>query len=286
LIDLSIVIVNHNTRQMLLDCLESIYGRPQGITYEVIVVDNESSDGSVEAVREHYPQVRLIANPVGRYFSAGNNQGIAIAEGRYIFALNPDTLVLGDALSQLVKQMDADPTIGAGTTIQYSPDKQPLPNGSRQVTYGYLLFQYTFLGKLFPARLQAYRDWLWYKGWDRLSQQDVGVLPGSCIIASREVWAAIGGFPEELPIYFSEDYLTARVLQLGKRAVHLVTDGIIHYEGAATFETQTRKLSKRYLNMYLRSLVTYTGMVFGRFRQALLVVMLIPTWIVQRTKAK
>jgi hypothetical protein len=76
------------------------------------------------------------------------------------------------------------------------------------------------------------------------------------------------------------------VLQLGKRAVHLVTDGIIHYEGAATFETQTRKLSKRYLNMYLRSLVTYTGMVFGRFRQALLVVMLIPTWIVQRTKAK
>ena len=77
-----------------------------------------------------------------------------------------------------------------------------------------------------------------------------------------------------------------RVLRLGKRAVHLVTDGIIHYEGAATFEAGGRKLSKRYLSMYLRSLISYTGMVFGRAAQALLAVMIVPTWIVQRAKAK
>jgi len=286
MIDLSIVIVNHNTRELLLECLHSIYGRPQSVTYEVIVVDNESSDSSVEAVKERYPQVKLIANPVGRYFSAGNNQGIAIAQGRHIFALNPDTLVLGETLGQFVRQMDANPNIGAATTIQYLPGKQVLPNGSRQVTYGYLLFQYTFLGKVFPARLRAYRDWLWYRDWDRGTQQDVGVLPGSCIIASRETWAAIGGFPEKLPIYFSEDYLTMRVQKLGKRTVHLVTDGIIHYEGAATFEAGGRKLSKRYLNMYLHSLMTYTGMVFGRLAQALLTILLLPTWIVQWAKAK
>ncbi len=285
MIDLSIVIVNHNTRDLLLDCLQSIYGRPQGVTYEVIVVDNESQDGSVEAVREHYPQVKLVVNPVGRYFSAGNNQGIAIAEGRYIFALNPDTLVLGDTLAQLVSQMDAHPDIGAATTLQKLPDGTVLPNGSRQVTYPYLLFQYTFLGKLFPARLRAYRDWLWYDGWDRTTQQDVGVLPGSCIIASCEVWSAIKGFPEALPIYFSEDYLTAQVLKLGKRAVHLVTDGIIHYEGAATFEGGKRRLSRRYLSMYFRSLLTYTGMAFGRPAQFLLALLIAPTWLVQRTKA-
>src|SRR5688572_1266542 len=79
MIDLSIVIVNHNTRKMLLECLESIFGRPQSISYEVIVVDNESSDGSVEAVQTQFPQVKLIVNPIGRYFSAGNNQGIAVA---------------------------------------------------------------------------------------------------------------------------------------------------------------------------------------------------------------
>jgi GT2 family glycosyltransferase len=286
MIDVSIVIVNHNTCKMLLECLDSIFGRTQTVSYEVIVVDNESSDGSVEAVQAQFPQVKLIVNPIGRYFSAGNNQGIAVAQGRYIFALNPDTLVLGDTLGQLVRQMDTNPDIGAGTTLQYLPGNIVLLNGSRQVSYGYLLFQYTFLGKLFPARLAAYRDWLWYKGWDRTTEQDVGVLPGSCIIASREIWAAIGGFPEKLPIYFSEDYLTMRVLRLGKRAVHLVTDGIIHYEGAATFESGGRKLSKRYLNMYLWSLITYTGMVLGRPAQALLALMLVPTWIVQRAKAK
>jgi GT2 family glycosyltransferase len=154
------------------------------------------------------------------------------------------------------------------------------------VTFGYLLFQYTFLGKLLPGKLQAYRDWLWYNGWDRSTEQEVGVLPGSCIIASREVWAAIGGFPERLPIYFSEDYLTKRVQNLGKCTVHLVTDGIIHYEGAATFENRERKLSKRYLRLYFRSLLTYTNMAFGRPLQAILAVLLIPSWIVQRAKAK
>lgn len=286
MIDLSIVIVNHNTRDLLLDCLKSIYGRPQGMTYEVIVVDNESKDGSVEAVREHYPQVKLIVNPVGRYFSAGNNQGIAIAEGRYIFALNPDTLVLGDTLAQLVNQMDANPDIGAATTLQKLPDGTVLLNGSRLVTYPFLLFQYTFLGKLFPARLKAYRDWLWYAGWDRTTQQDVGVLPGSCIIASRETWAAINGFSEAFLIYFTEDYLTAKVLKLGKRAVHLVTDGIIHYEGAATFEGTKRRLSKRYLSMYFSGLLIYTRMVFGRPAQWLLALLIIPTWLVQRAQAK
>ncbi len=284
--DLSIVIVNHNTRQLLLECLELIFGREQSVTYEVIVVDNELSDGSVEAVQEQYPTVRLIVNPVGRYFSAGNNQGIAIAEGRYVLAMNPDMLVLGDTLGQLVRQMDDTPEIGAATTIQLSADKQPLPNGSRQVTYGYLLFQYTFLGKLFPGRLQSYREWLWYKGWDRTTEQEIGVLPGSCIIASRELWKASGGFPEQLLIYFSEDYLSKRFQQLGKRTVHLVSDGIIHYEGAATFEQGGRKLSKRYLNMYLRSLLIYTGMEFGRVRQAILAVMLVPTWVVQWLRAK
>ena len=285
MLDLSIVIVNHNTRQLLLDCLESIYGRAQDIGYEVIVVDNASSDGSAEAVQAQFPEVILIVNAVGRYFAGGNNQGIAVAQGRYILALNPDTLVLSDTLAQLVQQMDARLDIGAATTIQYTADKQVLPNGSRQVTYGYLLFQYTFLGKLFPHRLQAYRDWLWYADWDRMSEHEVGVLPGSCIIASREIWAAIGGFHEALLIYFTEDVLSAAVQALGKRTVYLVTDGIIHYEGAATFDSQTRTLTGRYLNMYLRSLLTYTALSFGRLAQALLAIMIVPTWIVQWLKA-
>jgi GT2 family glycosyltransferase len=283
--DLSIVIVNYNTRKLLLECLGSIYQKTHEIALECIVVDNASADGSVSAVEEHYPQVHVIANTVGRYFSAGNNQGIKIAHGRYVFALNPDTLVLGNTLTQLVRQLDANPDIGAATTIQYSPEMQIHLNGSRQVTFGYLIFQYTFLGKIFPGKLRAYRDWLWYKGWDRTTEHDVGVLPGSCIIAPRAVWETVHGFDERLPIYFTEDHFSQAVQKLHTRTVHLVTDGIIHYEGAATMEKQRRVYKARYLNMYLLGLLTYTGLIFGRLPTVLLAIMLIPTWIVQRARA-
>lgn len=286
MLDLSIVIVNHNTRQLLLECLESIYGRPQGITYEVIVVDNASPDGSVEAVRAQFPDAVVIANTTVGYFAEGNNQGIAVAQGRYILALNPDTLVLGGTLAQLVQQMDAHPDIGAATTIQYTADRQVLPNASRQVTYGYLLFQYSFLGKLFPRRLQAYRDWLWYEGWDRTIEREVGVMPGSCIIAAQATWKAVGGFNEKLLMYFTEDQLSGAVQRLGKRTAYLVTDGIVHYEGASTFDSVTRVRTARALNLYFRDLLAYTALIFGRPAQFLLAIMILPTWIVQRLKAR
>ena len=286
MLDLSIVIVNYNTRQLLLECLESIFGRVQQVSYEVIVVDNASADGSAEAVRAQFPDVVVIANTTGRYFAGGNNQGIKVAQGRYVLALNPDTLVLGDTLAQLVHHLDTHPDIGAATTIQYTADMQVLPNASRQVTYGYLLFQYTFLGKLFPGRLQAYRDWLWYAGWDRTTERDVGVMPGSCIIASQETWRSVQGFNEALLMYFTEDQLSGAVQRLGKRTVYLVTDGIVHYEGASTFHQETRTRTARSLNLYFHDLLAYTRLVFSRPAQVFLSLMIMPTWIFQRLMAR
>ena len=285
-VDLSVVIVNYNTRPLLLDCLRSILDQEHRITIECIVVDNASSDGSAEAVRERFPQVRLIANPTRRYFSDGNNQGIEAARGRYVVTLNPDMVVLGDTLAQLVRQMDAHPDIGAATTTTFFPDRRLQLNGSRAVTLGYLLFRYTFIGKLFARRLRAYEEWLWYGDWDRATVRDIEVLPGCCIIAPKAVWTAVGGYDERLPMYFSDNYLSRAVQRLGRRTVYLVSDGIIHYEGASTRGPNRRVLSARALNVYLRDLLTYTGLVFGRPAQALLAVLLIPTWIVQRLKAR
>src|SRR5262249_42830043 len=153
----------YNTRQLLLDCLESIFRSDQSISLDSIVVDNVSSDGSAEAAQAKFPQVEVIASEKNTYFSAGNNLGIERARGRYIMALNPDTAIQGKTLGQLVRQMDANPQIGAATTNLYFPDRALQRTGSRFVTFGYLLFNYTFIGKLFPSRTQAYNDWLWYK---------------------------------------------------------------------------------------------------------------------------
>lgn len=286
-IDLSIVIVNHNTRDLLLGCLASIYETSHAISIECIVVDNASSDGSVEAVKSAFPQVQIIANAQGRYFSAGNNQGIMTARGRYIIALNPDMIVLGNSLAQLVHQMEADPDIGAATTVMYFPDHRLQYNGSREVTLKYLILQYTFVGKLFPGGFQKSRAWLWYADWDRMTARSIGVLPGSCIIAPRAIWQAVRGFNERLPMYFSDDYLSRIVRTLGKRTMYLISDGIVHYEGSTT-TTRTgsqKTLTRQYLRMYFRDLLTYTDLVFGPVAQILLGILLIPTFAVQFLKA-
>jgi GT2 family glycosyltransferase len=279
--DLSVVLVNYNTRQLLLGCLASVYQSADrsALRLECIVIDNASADGSLEAVRAQFPQVRLIANPENLYFSAAYTQGVNLAAGRYIVAINSDMLIKGETLVQLVQQMEADPGIGAATTTMFFPDGRLQRNGARFTPYGYLLLNYTFLGKLFPGRLRAFNDWLWYRDWDRCTPRRIDVLPGSCIIAPQAVWQATGGFDARMLMYFSDDYLSRAVQKLGKQTVYLVSDGIVHYEGASA-----KQMSAWALRTYLRDLLVYTRLVYGRAAQIVLALLLIPTWIVMRRK--
>lgn len=106
-IDVSIVLVNWNTQDLLRDCLCSIYQETRAVPFETIVVDNNSNDGSREMIQTEFPQVKLIANQENRGFAAANNQGMRIAEGRYILLLNSDTVVCASAIDKVVKYADA-----------------------------------------------------------------------------------------------------------------------------------------------------------------------------------
>jgi GT2 family glycosyltransferase len=121
--DLSIVIVNWNGLAVLRNCLRSIFEKPQGLAFEVIVVDNASHDASVEVVQREFPQVIILRNQQNLGFAAANNQAFAVARGRYILLLNNDTLVLEDTLAKSVLYLDANPGVGAlGCRIEY-PDR-------------------------------------------------------------------------------------------------------------------------------------------------------------------
>jgi GT2 family glycosyltransferase len=286
--DLSIVIVNYNGRKYILDCLESICQKNGPVTVECIVVDNASTAGSVDAIRQRFPDVRIIANRENRFFSAANNQGIEAAQGRYVMILNPDTLVKGDTLTQLVRQMETRPEIGAATTTTFFLDGELQRNGSHFVTFGYLLFNYTLLGKLWPKRRAAYNDWLWYPDWDRTTEKQIDILPGYCILASKETWQAVGGLQPELSMYFSDDYVSRAVQHLGKQTVYLISDGIVHYEGTSTrdaIDTKVKRYRASIIRIYLHDLLVYTRLVFGRPAQVLLAVLLIPTWAGLHLKA-
>ncbi|MHB8628247.1 MAG: glycosyltransferase family 2 protein [Aggregatilineales bacterium] len=281
MIDLSIVIVNYNTRQLLLDSIASIRQHSANLSIEVIIVDNASTDDSPDAVRAQFPDVKLLANHANQYFSAANNQGIAAAQGRYVLALNPDTLIRGNALRQLVDYMERHETVGAATTTMFFPANTLQRNGSQNVTFEYLVFHYTVIGKLLKSRAQALNTRLWYPEWDRTSEREVGVLPGSAIIAKRAVWLSAGGFHEAMRMYFSDDYLSICIRRHGKKTVFVPTDGITHYENAST-----RQVSRRALNLYFRDLLAYTRLVFGRPAQIALAILLLPTWLAQWIKSK
>ena len=126
--DLSIIIVSWNTRQILEDCLKSIYSNPPAGDFEILVIDNCSSDGSAEMVKAFFPQARLIVNTTNLGFAGANNQGIRLSQGRYILLLNSDTLVKPGAFETLVRFMDDNLKVGVSGARLFNQD------GSLQVS--------------------------------------------------------------------------------------------------------------------------------------------------------
>lgn len=122
--DVSILIVNYNTCELTVDCLRSVYASETEYTYEIMVIDNNSTDESVETIRELFPQVKLIENTENTGFAKANNQGMEAAQGRYVLLLNSDTVIQQDTLQTMVAFMDHNPIIGA------SGCKIILPDGS------------------------------------------------------------------------------------------------------------------------------------------------------------
>ena len=132
--DLSIIIVSYNTKKLLLGCIQSIEKHTQGVDYEVIVVDNASTDGSADLVRRlslKKSDVRVIENTINKGFAAANNQGIKIAKGKYILLLNSDTKILENTLLKMISWMDKNEKVGVSTCKLLNADR------SIQATGGY-----------------------------------------------------------------------------------------------------------------------------------------------------
>jgi GT2 family glycosyltransferase len=249
---LSVVIVNYNTWADLRACLaalEKCAPRPQ-----VIVVDN---DGSASAIPRVYPWAEYLPQPENRWFCGGNNVGIAAARGEYVLLLNPDTIPQAGALDALVAFMDAHPEY-TGATIQLRyPDGAIQRTCSQIPTYSYLLLNHTPLGWLLrSARMRANMR-QWYHGWDRASDRDVAVLPGSCLLMRRAGLC----LDDALLLYFPEDDLARRFA--GSKFRFLAGPHIIHREKAATRSWLATQV-------YFRDLIVYTRKHHGAAQAALL----------------
>lgn len=251
--DLSIIIVSWNTRSLLDACLRSLAAGAGGLTLETIVVDNASSDGTPAWVAEHFPQVRLIANPGNLGFAQANNQALAVCRGRFILLLNPDTEVIADALPALVRWAEAHPEVGLIGPQLRSPDGRIQFVCARSTPTALDWFYYTSgLGRLFGQTRLFGKLMLSY--WDHADSREVEALAGAAMLLPRRTLEVVGGLDESWPMYLEDLDYCARVRRAGWPIHYLASAVIVHHGGQSSQQvsTLTRLLSLGALDLFFR----------------------------------
>ena len=264
--DVSIVIVNYNTKVLLCDCLDSIFSLTKRIDFEVIVVDNASSDGSETYVRERFPSILWVNSGSNLGFGRANNLGVERAMGKYIFFLNSDTILLNDAVSLFFDHMESNrEKESLGVLGAYLLDK----NGNVNISFGY-----------FPTPIREFA-YLWRKLCHKsieVSNSDkyVECISGADMFIPRELFLKIGGFDPQIFMYYEETDLQYRLSKIDVNRKVITGPRIIHLEGGS-FKSKGLSLNRFRMaqssyNYYLRK--HYCGFKYFTFKLSLLIVRL------------
>ena len=223
---LSIIIVNWNTCDITRDCLRSLRRQVSGIAHEVIVVDNASSDGSVEMIRREFPEVRLIVNDDNLGFGRANNQAMRVARGRYFFLLNSDTLAIDDSIQRLVAFIERDSQVGiAGCKLLFE-DLSLQGSCSRFTSIRVALLEDLMLYKFLSRRRQG--ELLLGGYWPHDRARDVDAVWGAAMMVRREVFEQTGGFDERIFMYGEDLEWCMRVHDAGWRITFTPDCRIVH----------------------------------------------------------
>jgi len=230
MVDLSICIVTYNAKDLLLGCLKSVYNNLDHVNAEVVLVDNASTDGSIEAVRELWPDVQIIKNTENLGFVKPTNQAMKISRGRYVLWLNNDTIVLDNALAKLVEFMDTNPLVGICGPKVLNRDGTVQNQCRRGFPTPWNIFAYlTGLSRLFPNSPRFAGYLMTYFDEDQVHEVDA--VSGSCLLVRREVINQIGYLDEDYYAYGEDLDYCARAKKAGWKIYYYPRAEIIHYGG-------------------------------------------------------
>ena len=256
--DVSIIIVNWNTCKITCDCLDSIYTQGSLLDFEVILVDNASSDDSVEVISREFPQVKLIANNTNRGFAAANNQGIIIATGEYVLLLNSDTIVLDKAIDktyQYFQKLENVAVVGC----QVWEDEHTIQKTCFKFYNPWILFCVnTGLAKLFRYSKCLGGDTMLY--WDRKTSREVDVVSGMFMMVKKEAISQIGLLDEAFFIYCEEADWCYRFKKAGWKNLFWTGAKIVHLEGGGK---SSKLVSVKMETQKVKSILIYIGKHFG-----------------------
>ncbi|USG61310.1 glycosyltransferase family 2 protein [Sneathiella marina] len=253
----SVIIVNWNVRDMVLDCIGSIIEQTRS-TYEIIVVDNDSSDGSVDAIKDKFSSVKIIANDSNRGFAAANNQALAVSQGEYVLLLNPDTLVVDNAIDKMLQWIQQDSSIGCGGCQVFESE-----NVIQNTCFSDMTVWSTFLVLTGLARVsKSSRFWgkPHYYWWDRRTEMEVDVVSGMFMLVPRKVLEEVGGMDDDFFVYAEEADWCRRIRAHGYRCVFTPLTHVVHRDGGNKSTDQI--LAKMYVQLQKSKLI-YARKYYG-----------------------
>jgi GT2 family glycosyltransferase len=246
-VDVSVVIVNWNTKDLLEKCLRSVYDTVPPLSFEVIVVDNASIDGSADMVADLFPQVALIRSNVNLGYSAGSNLGMMSASGEFVLLMNPDAELKAQAVQRMVEFARGNPRIAVVGPKLLNPDGSLQKNGRRFTTWWREVLGMT---KLY---------WLWVRlypeaDWGRVNfdiPARVDEVSGACMFIRKSVIDEVGGFDERFFMYYEEVDWCRRMAQAGWEVYYLPTAEVIHHQASSAKKTKLFASRVAYRSQYL-----------------------------------
>lgn len=264
----SIIIVSYNVRYYIEQCLNSVLRSVPDA--QIFVVDNDSSDGSVEYLRKHFPNIEIIANDFNAGFGCANNMALAKSTGKYILFLNPDTVVAERTIPGCIEYMEAHPETGAvGVRMQYGNGQFALESRRSLPTPSVSFWHMTGLGRLFKRSRLFARYHLTYM--DSSKECPIEVVSGAYMFVRKEALDKTGGFDESFFMYGEDIDLSFRILQQGYKNCYLPLP-ILHYKGEST-----NKTSYGYAKVFYDAMIIFFNKHYHRYSRlfALLVRMVV-----------
>jgi hypothetical protein len=244
--DISIVIVNWNTRELLLDCLASLYATVRALRFEVFLVDNSSSDGSVEAVQAQYPQVIIIRNEKNLGFAAANNKALRVMQGKYALLLNTDTVLTDGAIATLFAYMENHDEVGMACGQLLNADGSKQNSIANFPSLLGLLCNETVLRLLWPRRFPSKRQ-------EYRAPIEVESCIGACLMVRKAAMEAVGLLDERYFFFLEETDWAFAMHRAGWKSFFVPEARISHLQGrSAGHNVMARIMFYRARYQYLR----------------------------------
>ncbi|MBK7228340.1 MAG: glycosyltransferase [Ignavibacteriales bacterium] len=248
--DLSIIIVNYNVKEFLQNLIHSIEKASSNLTKEIFIIDNASDDGSVDFIKEKFPQIKLFANQKNLGFGKANNIGLKEATGKFILLINPDTIVAEDTFEKMIQFFESNQNVGLAGCKILNPDGTLQLACRRSFPGPWTSFtKVTGLSSLFSNSKIFARYNLTYL--DENQTYEVDAISGSFMMMRKEVYDTVGGFDEQFFMYGEDLDLCYRIQKAGYKVFYVHTTQIIHYKGESTKRSSLDETKVFYSAMHL-----------------------------------